>query len=226
MPNYCWNGLYISADPKNKESLKQLKDFYKKSIIKIEDDYTFTFDGILPTPKDLLDISCPTKEMDNEKAESNIEKYGFADWYEWRLSKWGTKWDAYDVYINKKMRDYISLSFDTAWCPPIKYYDALANKYPLLTIEAEYSEPGCDFAGKRTYIDGAVSEDVCMSYNKWRYIDDYDSWWDEFAIYVEDGHIETLKDFKEDYKDVWEIMPKKHRKEVREILKTFENQNT
>lgn len=34
------------------------------------------------------------------------------DWYNWCIEKWGTKWNAYDTYINEEK---LYAKFDTAW---------------------------------------------------------------------------------------------------------------
>ena len=43
------------------------------------------------------------------------------------------------------MDDRISLSFNTAWAPPIAFYDFLTEKG--ITVNAIYLEFGCDFIG-------------------------------------------------------------------------------
>jgi len=72
------------------------------------------------------------------------------DWYGWNTSNWGTKWDAsvYDHHMEEDGRLYIS--FDTAWGPPIGFYEFLYESgYDL---EAFYNEEGMAFAGH--FIDG------------------------------------------------------------------------
>jgi hypothetical protein len=72
------------------------------------------------------------------------------DWYGWNTSNWGTKWDAsvYDHHTDADGQLYIS--FDTAWGPPIGFYEFLyQNGYD---VEAFYNEEGMAFAG--WFIDG------------------------------------------------------------------------
>ena len=227
MPNHCGNSIEISADLKNRESLKQLKDFVDKSIVKKEDAYedlTLTFQGAVPMPKELLNISTPTLEKDKDKAKANTEKYGYSNWYDWRCGNWGTKWDAYDVYISENLKDYVCMSFDTAWAPPIPYYEALAAKYPLLTIEVEYYESGCDFAGKQFYEEGILIDDEEMTYGLWEFRENNESWWDYKAEQAEEGDLGDLDDFKEHHGDIWEIMNDKDRKDIEELIKSYKNE--
>ena len=70
--------------------------------------------------------------------------------YDWCITNWGTKWDAqvYEYSINDQGKLYVS--FDTAWGPPIVFYDKLGEMG--YEVEAFYREEGMAFAG--WYIDG------------------------------------------------------------------------
>jgi hypothetical protein len=45
---------------------------------------------------------------------------------------------------------YLDFYFDSAWCPPIAFYDMLLLKFPSISITSIYYESGCGFAGKYT----------------------------------------------------------------------------
>jgi|5_EtaG_2_1085323.scaffolds.fasta_scaffold01346_13 hypothetical protein len=240
MPNHCSNWFYVQTSD-SIECKKQFKDFIKKSVIlKEEKDnislskkhdnfhgslYTFTFDGGVPMPKE-LDVrkGYPPTEEEKKQLKSNIEKYGYETWYEWRLVNWGTKWDAYDYYINEVNDTYFEVSFDTAWSPPTAYYLALSKKYPLLRIEVEYSESGMDFAGRQSYFDGELVDEVEMSCSKYEFIEDPTSWWDRFYDYAQEGLYGTLEDFKDHYSDLWEVMKKGDRLNIKTTLEKYENE--
>lgn len=69
------------------------------------------------------------------------------NWYEWCIANWGTKWD---VSTNKESvvvddNGVLTVSFDTAWGPPIVAYDRLQDAG--FTVRAYYYEEGMDFAG-------------------------------------------------------------------------------
>lgn len=48
-----------------------------------------------------------------KKYISNYKKYGHAEWYEWRVDNWGTKWDASRVCYDEN-----TIVFETAWSSP------------------------------------------------------------------------------------------------------------
>ena len=73
------------------------------------------------------------------------------DWYSWNVNNWGTKWDT-NAEIVEVTEDSISLSFDTAWAPPIAFYDKLAELG--FEVNATFFESGMMFVGE--YVDGEV----------------------------------------------------------------------
>ena len=88
-----------------------------------------------------------------EQYKSNIDRYGFRDWYDWRIANWGTKWDveANDIQVVDDNPGYLSLSFFTAWSPPEGIYDALLELIDENKLDVQatwfYDEPGMQFAG-------------------------------------------------------------------------------
>jgi hypothetical protein len=69
--------------------------------------------------------------------------------YDWSVENWGTKWEA-SVYEYSLEDEHLYISFDTAWGPPIEFY----NKILQLgyEVKAFYREEGMCFAG--VYEDG------------------------------------------------------------------------
>lgn len=136
MPNWCANVVKISHDD------SAMID----RIIQAKHDLLQEF---LPCPKPLLRTiaghhSDKRKQRRLERNEKrNIQRYGVANWYDWRIANWGTKWD-----IEAEIEEgdgYITLSFDSAWSPPLEAYSAL-NEMGF-AIKAYYYEPGMNFAG-------------------------------------------------------------------------------
>ena len=69
-----------------------------------------------------------------------------ANWYQWANNNWGTKWDV-EVHNSMIEDDYVELSFDSAWGPPIAWVEIVARKYPKLKFSLKYDEPGLCFMG-------------------------------------------------------------------------------
>ena len=84
-------------------------------------------------------------EYDEGKFFENIMPLG--EWeYDKSLEGWGTKWDVdphhCDLDEDSKV---LSVSFDSAWAPPINLYNFLQSKN--FVVYATYYEPGMGFAG-------------------------------------------------------------------------------
>ena len=78
-------------------------------------------------------------------------------WYYWNVHCWGTKWDVPDKELGVDHTDRrVTLYFDTAWSPPLAWLEKVAETYPSLDFEIEYSESGCDFSGIAKYSGGEV----------------------------------------------------------------------
>lgn len=78
------------------------------------------------------------------------------DWYQWNISKWGTKWDfgkdEYEDPAVVKVVDMesgsfyeVSVSPNTAWSPPVDFYNHLMELG--YNVHASYFEPGMGFCG-------------------------------------------------------------------------------
>ena len=126
MPNWCWNHLEVTGDE------IQLREFVEKSTINIERNDEFSFQGTHPMPKELEETTSPSDKP---------------NWYDWRCDNWGTKWDACESYINQNDIDFFSVTFDTAWSPPVKWINYIMKDFPDLRFSLEYDEPGCAFGG-------------------------------------------------------------------------------
>ena len=122
MPNWCLNNATITHDDPAK--LTELLEAYKRGEL---------MEHFLPTPKD------KNGELDK-------------GWYDWRLGNWGTKWDVGGEYDYADCPDHNTtvLSFDSAWSPPVGFYEFIKDQG--FDIRASYFEPGIGFCGD--WIDG------------------------------------------------------------------------
>jgi hypothetical protein len=119
MPNWCSNSLSIShTDPAKMQVVREA----------LADNRLFS--TLIPCPQELTDTVAGSvledkKQEHEEQVASNIEKYGYPDWYAFQNANWGTKWDICEANILSDDGYLIHLSFDTAWSPPINGYERL-----------------------------------------------------------------------------------------------------
>ena len=118
MPNWCNNDLQISNEDTSK--IDSIEKFLKEFDANKDQDKT----GLLH-----FLITNPTGEWD----------------YSWSVENWGTKWDIQLYDWNRTDENTISLSFDSAWSPPIAAYDTLTEEG--YDIYANYLEEGMGFVG-------------------------------------------------------------------------------
>ena len=71
-------------------------------------------------------------------------------WYDWRLDNWGTKWDIYETHCTRIDANTLSMTFYTAWSPPIPVFDKLTDMG--YEINARYLDEGWMYIGE--YVDG------------------------------------------------------------------------
>lgn len=79
---------------------------------------------------------------------------GDQDWYGWRITNWGCKWDIGDVYFEHNAdEDQIQFEFSSPWGPPVEAFARWAQADGRVQFNLEYWEPGMGFVG-RTEWDG------------------------------------------------------------------------
>lgn len=181
MPNWCSNSLYVSGDS---DKVKEFKDWVITETTHTEivrdEKYNavlgengepltkevmlekFTFEKLFPTPLELLaDVDpIPHKEGEDDEAykarlEQLQEKYGHTGWYNWRVSNWGTKWDACESEWDLDDEE-LTIHFQTAWAPPIGWLENVSAQFPELVFKMTFQEEGMGFCGRADGVDGIV----------------------------------------------------------------------
>jgi hypothetical protein len=140
MPNYCTNILTLNEPWKNLEKI--IGEF-------LDEEKNLDFDKIVPMPKGLVNKNLPNPEDKSPQAEATrkkrvtlLKKLGVKDWHQWAMIHWGTKWSPDGTHMEEP-----SLSFCTAWSPPIPAIIALAKKTKT-SWTLEYAEMGNNFCGR------------------------------------------------------------------------------
>jgi hypothetical protein len=142
MPNWCNNSV----------------ELYHEDPAMIERARTAFNDGrlldeFIPVPKDLHivagrvgDDTDPNQKKLEEDTARNLATHGYANWYDFCVAEWGTKWDiGADGNPAQDIPGGLMLGFESAWAPPVGAYEKLTEMG--FSIRAMYSEPGMAFAG-------------------------------------------------------------------------------
>ena len=142
MPNWCNNVVKMTAI--SKDMIERAANAAKKGNLLQE---------FIPCPQELLDTmsgfmgeGTPEQTALEDQQAENLKKYGYKDWYDWKIANWSTKWDISACEPTVDEDGYaLTLTFDTAWSPPIGAYEKLMALG--FTIKAYYHEGGMQFAG-------------------------------------------------------------------------------
>ena len=163
MPNWCFNKVTVTGD---RVEVSKFTDFVKSDM------EPFSFDSIIPMPKELLQVQSPTILMDTEaevetykeehkknsfqisgypitKDTQNrlLKEHGFDNWYMWSCENWGVKWEIRECTLTEIDTDELEYIFDTPWGPPEPICEVLREKFPDLSITWFWDEPGMEMAG-------------------------------------------------------------------------------
>ena len=69
----------------------------------------------------------------------NIKKYGAADWYDWSIANWGTKWEVSDTELSEEAES-LYYRIETAWSCPLPAFEKLSEQYPDTIIKCFYAD--------------------------------------------------------------------------------------
>lgn len=135
MPNWCSNTLCLQhEDP---EMIKRAAKAFEEGRL---------LDEFIPIPQELHETT--SLNRDANQSEYMREKYGASDWYDFAVNNWGTKWDVggdgYTANISNNGH-VMSVSFDSAWSPPIAAYEKFEELGFCVT--GMYYESGMCYAG-------------------------------------------------------------------------------
>lgn len=171
MANYAWNAVVIEGN-------KEAYNLVKSALTGEGENIVFDFSKIIPMPQYMEKFSSPVKVVSDEEFEQYmqenhpeglgaytdtvglrqvpqslhdkwIEESGSEDWYGFRCTHWGTKWNGWEVQIvdDKEGENMIAIIFTTAWSAPMGIYEALEERFP-----------GCHLHAGAIYEDGMEPE--------------------------------------------------------------------
>jgi hypothetical protein len=163
MPNWCENRLSIAGP---KEDISNIFEKIKNQDPDGKNQTYQIFENLYPTPPELNIGDAPVGSANwTEQQKSNLKKFGYTDWYDWRNDKWGTKWGdcethlAQDIFTNSDGISTVAFYFDSAWAPPIEGFHKIASDYPNLLFCLYYQETGMGFCGRNVWANGECVEE-------------------------------------------------------------------
>lgn len=174
MPNWCKNGLHVEGD---KAEVQRFKDGIKRTDEKYE-----IISSYVPCPDALQEIKTGFATINEVRVErwtesgegkervmeavtpareaEFIKLYGAADWYQWAVSNWGTKWSDCDTELESEYSGYLCFMFDSPWGSPHKAFDKIAKLFPKLKFILKYGQGETEFEGYVIWKNGErVKED-------------------------------------------------------------------
>ena len=148
MPNWCNNTITITG------GANTIRNLWEEAQTAIKDkDGKGSFG--------LLSAMAPEPDYEvTEVAPAVGEEKIMSDWWDWRVTNWGTKWDVDDDGL--EFEDHgdgtatIRGWFDSAWSPPLEALNTFCEDMDGVYAEIYYHEPGMTFVG---YWDSEGSDD-------------------------------------------------------------------
>jgi hypothetical protein len=190
MPNWCYNNLTVDG------TREGVNNFITAITTEVEGEAKIDLTAPYPCPEELqiasrflsaddgTDDDEETKMLRQQYA-ANKEKYGSANWYDWQIDNWGTKWqpDVEEYYLSNDGKN-LHMNFDSAWAPPTNLIKKLSEKFPTLQFVLSYDEGGMCFAGAEGFYAGEMVYNGYFEYDsvpEWNELseadfDDDDSW--------------------------------------------------
>jgi hypothetical protein len=204
MPNWCSNTVQIKGPAKKIQAIKKAMEAGE------------FLNHLFPMPAELKDtVAGPDPKTKAEKQAKALlkKKYGFDNWYDWRIHNWSTKWEISEGFpenpeISKwsKGDEMLDWSFESAWGPALGAYEYFLDKNDDVSIFATYYEPGCDFMG--VWDSG---DDRCYTVSDYNSEDDFWSTDDGQLLDDHFGIVESKAD--------WEAEQEAEEEDVTEYVK-------
>ena len=93
-------------------------------------------------------------------AWQNIQKYGAPTWYEWSITNWGTKWNAYGYQEGTDYSACDELTFQTAWSAPHPILRKLSEMFPEIVFKHRWADEDIGMnCGERCYLGGEIIDE-------------------------------------------------------------------
>jgi hypothetical protein len=143
MPNWCNNYLELEHD--DPEMITRARKAFNEGKLLNE---------FAPVPQALQIVAGrvgaddePEQIKLHEQTMHNLSTYGYANWYDWCVNEWGTKWDVGGDgdQATVESPNSIKMNFDSAWAPPTAAMDKFMDLG--FRVKLVYWESGMCFCG-------------------------------------------------------------------------------
>lgn len=152
--------LNIEAGSRTDHGLKAYREFieaytagrsYNEALKALENIPTESENAFL---RQRTDIKRDEWEL-GKTAWQNIQKYGAPTWYEWSITNWGTKWNAYGYEEGTDYSACDELTFQTAWSAPHPILRKLSEMFPEIVFKHQWADEDIGMnCGERCYLGG------------------------------------------------------------------------
>jgi len=146
MPNHVYNTVTLTGNFRDLTKLKLLLNMpHECQHINGDNSISsFNFYSLIAPDKSVWDEYYGVEPKYEDFKDRLLHSTNH--WYDWNIRNWGTKWNAYDVEQSDTfdMDDIdddlnsITYNFNTAWSPPDKIIEALANKIEELKLKVTF----------------------------------------------------------------------------------------
>lgn len=150
---YC-EALDGHWDAINKD-IEQCKWLVRDGVVLEKDSMEIKQKKYMKYLEDKLDLN---DIEEGRMAIENQHKYGSKDWYDWSIKNWGCKWNASGTCVDDFCEDYVYVSFESPWSPPMGWFEAVSKKYPKLLFKMRVEEESEAFIGLPVAQNGVVCD--------------------------------------------------------------------
>lgn len=162
MPNWCENTLTVRGE---KDEVQKFVDLVKSTANETNKNKPCIFEALIPMPDELRGTQSPPR--DEEFANMMTIKYGSADWYDWAVNNWGTKWgcvrlDIPDIEKGLDGQYFVDFTYETAWAPGDDQLEPMFVIWDKLDFFLSYEEPGMGFKGYLAVFKGETVGKNCI----------------------------------------------------------------
>lgn len=158
MPNWSFNYLVIRKAPGATFNVSAvMRELHPNPELLSRDSATRVVEALKPSR-----VNGPVLSFERllPTPESELEGDG---WYSWRVTHWGTKWDAHQSRVEYYYSHVVVYSFLTAWSPPEGWFVEFVRQHPGCDFELAYVEEAEDFAGVYKGSGGEVWHEEMLS---------------------------------------------------------------